>query len=78
MDSITKQPLFHKEKKVNVNFNLNQKNCNQYIGNKKIKNKLCINVINYARLKHDVARSVKKDKNNFINIIGNIFTMHII
>ena len=45
---------------------------------KKIKNKLCINVINYARLKHDVARSVKKDKNNFINIIGNIFTMHII
>ena len=74
MDSITKQPLFHKEKKVNVNFNLNQKNCNQYIG----KNKICINIINYARLKHDVARSVKKDKNNFINIIGNIFTMHII
>ena len=72
-----------KEKQVSVNFNLNQINSwcinyNQYIQNK-IKNKLHMKAINYAffKLGEKATRSVKKNKNNFINIIGDKFPMSI-
>ena len=53
-------------------------NYNQYIQNK-IKNKLRMKAINYAcfKLEEKTTRSVKKNKNNFINVIGNKFAMSI-
>ena len=75
--------LVHKEQQVNVNFNLTQINSwyigyNQYIQNK-IKNKFCMKAINYAffKLEEEITRSVKKNKINFINIIGDKFAMSI-
>ena len=83
IDSITKQKLVHKEKQVNVNFNITQINSsciryNQYIQNK-IKNKLCMKVINYTffKLEEKITRSVKTNKSNFINFIGDKFAMSI-
>ena len=73
----------NKEKQVNVNFNLIERNSlwisyNQYI-QKKIKHKLCMKPINYAcfKLEEKITRSVKKNKSNFINIIGDKFAMSI-
>ena len=44
-----------------------------------MKNKLCIEAINYAcfKLEEKITRSVKKNKSNFINIIGDKFAMSI-
>ena len=73
--------LEHDTIKVNVNFNFNQRNSwcmnyNQHIQNK-IKNKLRMKVKNYVyfRLEETATRKVKKNKNNFFNIIGDKFTM---
>ena len=46
---------------------------------KKIKNALHIKVINYAcfKLEEKAIRGVKNNKKNFINVIGNKFTMSI-
>ena len=70
-------------KQVNVNFKLNQinsscTNYNDYIQNK-IKNKSRMKEISFACLKLEVkaTRSVKKNKNNFINIVGDKFAMRI-
>ena len=52
---------------------------NQYIQNE-IKNKLCMKAINYTCFKLEkkpTSRSVKKNKNNFINVIGDKFAMSI-
>ena len=75
--------MVHKEQQVNVNFKLTQINCwcisyNQYIKNK-IKKKLCMKAINYAcfKLEEKITRHVKKNDNNFINIIGDKFAMSI-
>ena len=75
--------MVHKEKQAILNFNLTQINCwcinyNQYIENK-IKNKLRMKAINFAcfKLEEKTTRSVKKKKNNFINVIGDKFTMSI-
>ena len=75
--------LVHKEQQVNVNFNLTQINSwcisyNQYIQNK-IKNKLDMKAINYScfKLEEKITRGAKKNNSNFINIIGNKFTMSI-
>ena len=75
--------MVHKEQQVNVNFNLTQINSwcisyNQYIQNK-IKNKLCMKAINYAsfKLEEKINRSVKQNKSNFINIMGDKFAMSI-
>ena len=67
--------MVHK-KQVIVNFDLNQVNFwfinyNKYIQNK-IKSKLHMKVINYVCFK---PRSVKKNKNNFINVIGDKFAI---
>ena len=63
-------------------FNLNRikpwcVNYNQHI--QKTKNKLCMKAINYAysKLEEKATRSVKNDKNNFINLIGYKFNMSI-
>ena len=68
--------MAHKEKRVNVSFTLTQTNSlcinyNQYI-QKKIKDKLHMKAINYAcfRLEEKATRSIKKNKNNVINVIG--------
>ena len=70
-------------KQVNVNFKLNQinsscTNYNDYIQNK-IKNKSRMKEISFTCLKLEVkaTRSVKKNKNNFINIVGDKFAMRI-
>ena len=62
-----------------LNFNLNQIkswciNYNQYI-----QNKLCLKAINYGcfKLEEKATGSVKNNKNNFINVIGDKFTMSI-
>ena len=75
--------MVHKEKQVILNFNLTQINSwcinyNQYIQNK-IKNKLRMKAINYAcfKLEEKATRSVKKKKNNFINVIGDKFATSI-
>ena len=46
---------------------------------KKIKNKLHMKAVNYAcfKLEEKVTRSVKKNKNNFIKVVGDKFTMSI-
>ena len=51
-------------------------NYNQYIQNK-TKNKLHMKGIKYAcfKLGKKAAKKVKKNKNNFINIVGDKFTM---
>ena len=51
-------------------------NYNQHIQNK-IKNKLRMKVKNYVyfRLEETATRKVKKNKNNFFNIIGDKFAM---
>ena len=76
--------MAHKEKHVNVRFTLTQTNSscinyNQYIQKKKIKDKLHMKVINYAcfRLEEKATRSIKKNKNNVINVIGEKFAMSI-
>ena len=68
-------------KQVILNFNLTQIkswciNYNQYIQNK-INNKLRMNAIDYTcfKLEGKATRSVKKKKNNFINVIGDKFAM---
>ena len=68
--------LLDKEKQAHVAFNLDQINSScvnyhQYIQNK-IQNKLHMKAINYARFKLEqkTTRSVKKNKNYFINVIG--------
>ena len=71
--------MVHKEKQVNVNFNLTQINSwcinyNQSIQNK-IKNKLHMKAINYTCFKQEEKTSFKKNKNNFINIIADKFAM---
>ena len=43
----------------------------------KIKDKICMNVTNYGRFKLEATRSVKKNKNNFINVIGDKLDMSI-
>ena len=75
--------MVQKEKQVNVNFNLDQINSscinyNQYIQNK-IKNKLIMKTINYTcfKLEEKAMRSVKRNKNNFVNVIEEIFVMSI-
>ena len=51
---------------------------NQYMQHK-IQNKLCVKAINYAcfKLGKKITRSVKQNKSNFINIIGDKFAMSI-
>ena len=73
--------IFSQRKEVILNFNLTQINSccinySQYIQNK-IENKLRMKAINYAcfKLEEKPTRSVKKKKNNFINVIGDKFTM---
>ena len=75
--------MVQKEKQVNVNFNLDQINSscinyNQYIQNK-IKNKLIMKTINYTcfKLEEKAMRSVKRNKNNFVNVIEETFVMSI-
>ena len=69
--------MFDKEKQVNVNFSLNQRtswciNYNQYIQNK-TKNKLHMKGMLQTGKK--ATKKVKKNKNNFINIVRDKFTM---
>ena len=73
--------MVNKEKQVNINFSLTQINSwcinyNHYIP-KKIQNKLRMKATNYGcfKLEEKTTRSVKKNKNNFINVIGDIFAM---
>ena len=79
IEPITKQKLVHKENQLNFNFNLTQinwcMNYNQSILNK-IKNKLRIKAINYKcfKLEEKTTRSAKRNKNNFINVVGDKFT----
>ena len=75
--------MFHNEKQVNVNINPNKINSwcinyNQYIQNK-IESKLRMKAINCAcfKLEENVTRSVKKNKNNIINVVGDKFNMSI-
>ena len=75
--------MVHKEKQVILNFSFTQINSccvnyNQYIQNK-IKNKLRMKAINFAcfKLEEKTTRSVKKKKNNFINVIGDKFAVSI-
>ena len=75
--------MVYKEQQENVNFNLTQMNSwymryNQYIQNKN-KNKLHMKAIYYAcfKLEEKTTKSVKKNKNNFINVIGDKFAMSI-
>ena len=71
-----------KKSKCDLYFNLNQVNswfinCNLYTQNK-IKNKLCVEVINYAcfKMAEKASRSVKKNR-NCINVLGDKFPMSI-
>ena len=75
--------MVHKEKQVILNFDFTQinswcRNYDQYI-QKKIKNKLRMKAVNYAcfKLEEKATRSVKKKKNNFINVIRDKFAMSI-
>ena len=54
-------------------------NYNQSNIQNKIKNKFCMKVIYYAcfKLEEITTRNVKKNKNNFINVIGDKFVMNI-
>ena len=74
--------LQRKTSKCEPNFNLNQINSqyinyNQYI--QKIENKLRLKAINhaYSKLEEQVTKSVKKNKNNFITVIGAKLAMNI-
>ena len=75
--------MVQKEKQVSVYFNLDQINSscinyNQYIQNK-IKNKLIMKTINYTcfKLEEKAMRSVKRNKNSFVNVIEETFVMSI-
>ena len=63
--------------KCQLKFNLNQINHSQYNQNK-TKIKLHMKAINYAcfKLEEKPIRSVKMNKNNFINAIGDKFAMN--
>lgn len=75
--------MVQKEKQGNVKFNLTQIyslciNYNQYIQNK-VKNKFRMKAVNYKCFKPEEknTRSVKNNKNNFINVIGDKLAMSI-
>ena len=64
--------LLDKEKQAHVAFNLDQINSSCVNYHQYIQNKLHMKAINYARFKLEqkTTRSVKKNKNYFINVIG--------